>query len=326
MTQTVYSLLEETPPDGEKYAKIVKHILAREELWNTWKNDGCPEFKKPIPPAENPEELTDARKTKQRRPKRLLGDIIKEATANNKYYMGSNELTKLWNFCPDNLEACKAKDRDFLPSLETYFAEAIEQLDPAAMVEEEYKKVNDGNFGWRGLRLFARRSPQFFTYSTSHITKLSVYLEMMIKKIAKEKNDRQETVQEQQDAEMEEEILKETEEEQATNDETLQDFSPTPNVQQEEKLVINISSPRKLDPICEKLGPDWKKLAKRLGISDDHVKYYESENPTMTLQARNMLQVWFEDDPDATLENLCYFLEGLELSEVSDLIKKEYLN
>lgn len=42
MTDMVYSLLEETPPDGEKFAKIVKHILMREEHWNTWKNDGCP--------------------------------------------------------------------------------------------------------------------------------------------------------------------------------------------------------------------------------------------------------------------------------------------
>lgn len=58
------------------------------------------------------------------------------------------------------------------------------------MVEEEYKKVNDGNFGWRALRLLARRSPQFFTYSNNPIAKLPDYLEIMIKKIAKEKQDR----------------------------------------------------------------------------------------------------------------------------------------
>lgn len=74
--------------------------------------------------------------------------------------------------------------------LETYFAEAIEQMDPAAMVEESYKKVNDSSFGWRALRLLARRSPQFFTYSNNYICKLPEYLEIMIKKIAKEKQDR----------------------------------------------------------------------------------------------------------------------------------------
>lgn len=51
----------------------------------------------------------------------------------------SPELTKLWNHLPDNLEACRTKDRDFLPSLDSYFEEAIEQSDPAAMVDAEYK-------------------------------------------------------------------------------------------------------------------------------------------------------------------------------------------
>jgi THO complex subunit 1 len=44
--------------------------------------------------------------------------------------LGNSGLTALWNLHPDNLEACRAKDRDFLPSLENYFEEAIEQLDP----------------------------------------------------------------------------------------------------------------------------------------------------------------------------------------------------
>lgn len=54
-------------------------------------------------------------------------------------FLDSLELTKLWNLCPNNLEACKSKDRDFLPSLETYFEDAIMELDPAAMVDDKYK-------------------------------------------------------------------------------------------------------------------------------------------------------------------------------------------
>ena len=56
------------------------------------------------------------------------------------------ELTKLWNLCPNNLESCKSKDRNFLPSLEEYFEEAIEQLDPAAAIEDEYKSVQFKHF------------------------------------------------------------------------------------------------------------------------------------------------------------------------------------
>jgi hypothetical protein len=45
-----------------------------------------------------------------------------------------------------------------------------------------YRKVNDGNFGWRALRLLARKSPHFFAQSNNPIHKLSEYLENMIKK------------------------------------------------------------------------------------------------------------------------------------------------
>ena len=51
--------------------------------------------------------------------------------------LGNSGLTALWNLHPDNLEACRAKDRDFLPSLENYFEEAIEQLDPRNEVGSE---------------------------------------------------------------------------------------------------------------------------------------------------------------------------------------------
>lgn len=37
----IYKLLEETPPNGVEFAKAVRHILSREEMWNNWKNEGC---------------------------------------------------------------------------------------------------------------------------------------------------------------------------------------------------------------------------------------------------------------------------------------------
>ena len=46
-------------------------------------------------------------------------------------------MNRLWNLCPDNMAACRSKDRDFLPTLEHYFEEAIEKLDPS--VESQYK-------------------------------------------------------------------------------------------------------------------------------------------------------------------------------------------
>jgi len=45
-TEKIYQLIKETPPDGEKFAKTVEHILEREEHWNSWKNEGCPDFER----------------------------------------------------------------------------------------------------------------------------------------------------------------------------------------------------------------------------------------------------------------------------------------
>jgi len=53
--------------------------------------------------------------------------------------MGNVTLTKLWNICPNNMEACASIERDFLPTVDEYFGEALEQLDPANQVEEHYK-------------------------------------------------------------------------------------------------------------------------------------------------------------------------------------------
>lgn len=78
----------------------------------------------------------------------------------------SDELTRLWNLNHDNMDACKSESRsdkvhlkfdshfytfiyfiwsvvsphrEFIPSLDDFFSEAIEQADPANMVEDEYK-------------------------------------------------------------------------------------------------------------------------------------------------------------------------------------------
>ena len=48
------------------------------------------------------------------------------------------------------------------------------------------RRINDANFGWRALRLLARRSPHFFTHGNTPITRLPDYLETHVKKLATE--------------------------------------------------------------------------------------------------------------------------------------------
>ena len=46
--------------------------------------------------------------------------------------------------------------------------------------------MNDGSWGWRALRLLAKKTPHFFTYGNHPIAKLPDYLDSMIRKIVKE--------------------------------------------------------------------------------------------------------------------------------------------
>ncbi|XP_053981601.1 THO complex subunit 1 isoform X2 [Hylaeus volcanicus] len=312
-TDQVYGLLIETPPDGPTFADTVKNILKREEHWNAWKNEGCPPFKKPASEANI--DIDELRKPK--RPRRRIGDVIRDAQAVGKYHMGNPELTKLWNLCPNNLEACKSKDRDFLPSLETYFEEAIMQLDPNAMVEDEYKKVNDGNFGWRALRLLARRSPHFFVHGNYPINKLPEYLETMIKKIAKDRPQTQSDTKletgetppsETNDQEFNEDVLKqESEQVEPENTDT-------------KGRKLTKVTPEMVAKLSDILKNDWKKLATKFGYTNEEITFFQGK-PTPYEQCKNMLEIWAEEDVDASMENLAYILEGLKFTEALSILK-----
>jgi len=128
--ERVHKLIRETPPDGEQFDSAVKHVLDREKQWNAWKNEGCPKFDR----AETAKEAMALReksddKDKKKGPLRnndlfkwvdkpllftdvgvrknrvKLGDQLRQATADKKFLLGNPHLTKLWNLCPDNLEA-----------------------------------------------------------------------------------------------------------------------------------------------------------------------------------------------------------------------------
>jgi len=172
----VISLLSEIPPDGEKFANNIKHVLKREENWINWKNEGCPSF------ATKEEDVVVKRTRKQ-----SIGDELAYSTKSAKLDLGSSELTRLWNICPDNLEACKAENRTkFLPTLQEFFEEAIEQADPEAGIEEQYKLVKNSEFGWRALRLLSRRSFNFFTPSNQPFKPLSDYLSYAVSQVARD--------------------------------------------------------------------------------------------------------------------------------------------
>ncbi|XP_048581884.1 THO complex subunit 1 [Nematostella vectensis] len=183
-TSQVYQLIKETPPDGESFANTVEHILEREENWISWKNEGCLSFIKEK--EKEAHDVVKGPKAPKRKRTKSIGEEINAEWQSKKLQMGSSELTRLWNLCSDNLEACSAEKRVFLPSLEEFFEEAIEQADPDGMVEDEYKLIKKSNFGWRALRLLARRSQHFFQPSSNPFKPLPDYLESVVSQLAQE--------------------------------------------------------------------------------------------------------------------------------------------
>lgn len=162
-------------------------------------------------------------------------------------------------------------------------------------------------------RLMARRSPHFFTYSNNPINQLPDYLEMMVKKIAADRPGRMPENLDQNDAELEENLFKQEE----TNEEIKQNECDEDYIQ----FRVTILSNNQFETFCEKIGPNWKKLAAKLGYKPDEIEFFILQNTTEVDCAKNMLHLWLEDDDDSTLENFSYILEGLEMWEVAETVK-----
>ncbi|KAM7400451.1 hypothetical protein PAMA_004911 [Pampus argenteus] len=292
-TKLVYQLLREIPPDGDKFATMVEHILNTEENWNGWKNEGCPSFVKERPVDDKPKRPT----RKRQAPEDFLGK-----GPDRKIFMGNDELTRLWNLNHDNMEACKSDIREFMPSLDEFFTEAIEQADPTNMVEDEYKVVRNPNYGWRALRLLSRRSPHFFQPTNQKFKSLADYLDSMVSKLAKELP-----------KDIPSEEIKTGEEDDDNGDNLLKDSNDSPGIQS--KLVTN----QQMDDIAAKLGAQWKTLASHLEMKAAELREIETDSEDIDMQAKLLLVAWQDrEGTQATVENLVSALNSAGFSQIAD--------
>ncbi|KAK7574093.1 hypothetical protein V9T40_011284 [Parthenolecanium corni] len=326
----VSELIKETPPDGKEFLKTVEKILTREERWNEWKNKSCPEVKKPNPA------IMDFQNG-QRSKEPYLGDVLKEYHNQKKYFMGNTRLTKLWNHRPNNLDACRSKERHFLPSLDSYFEEAIMQSDPAAMIEAQYKKVNEIDYAWKGLRLLSQKCPYFFAQSNNPIHKMSDFLENMLNKLSKDKPTVAGLTEEKSKVDPPENESQETqtviintdtaEEGEVVNEEPQINSEPM-DEDGEQRTPLTKDQ---LDRVSEAITSDWQKLGLKMGYQKDEIDFFANERvgrcdenkekPTDQQNARYMLQIWSEDDDDPSVENLSSMLESLGMLEALKLLK-----
>ncbi|XP_029309961.1 THO complex subunit 1 [Cottoperca gobio] len=293
-TKLVYQLLKEIPPDGDKFAAMVEHILNTEENWNGWKNEGCASFVKERTVDDKPKRPT----RKRQAPEDFLGK-----GPDSKIFMGNDELTRLWNLNHDNMEACKSDNREFMPSLDEFFAEAIEQADPANMVEEEYKAVRNPNYGWRALRLLSRRSPHFFQPTNQKFKSLADYLDSMVSKLAKELP-----------KDIPSEEIKTGEEDDDDNgDNLLKDSNDSPSIQS--KMVTN----QQMDDIAAKLGAQWKSLASHLEMKAAELREIETDSEDVDMQAKLLLVAWQDrEGTQATVECLVTALNAAGFAQIAD--------
>ncbi|XP_020318168.1 THO complex subunit 1 [Oncorhynchus kisutch] len=297
-TKLVYQLLKEIPPDGDKFATMVEHVLNTEENWNSWKNEGCPSFVKDRPVDDKPKRPT----RKRQAPEDFLGK-----GPDRKVFMGNDELTRLWNLNHDNMAACQSESREFMPSLEDFFEEAIEQADPANMVENEYKVVHNSNYGWRALRLLSRRSPHFFQPTNQQFKSLADYLESMVIKLAKELP-----------KDLPSEEIKTGEEDDEDNSDTLlKESNDSPSMQN--KLVSN----QQMDEIAAKLGAQWKTLAGQLEIKAAEIREIETDSEDVDMQAKLLLVAWQDrEGTQATVESLVTALNAAGFPKIADILNE----
>ncbi|XP_076462348.1 THO complex subunit 1-like [Babylonia areolata] len=275
----VYQLIRETPPGGDKFADIVKHVLQREDNWNNWKNEGCPSYER--------SKAKDAPKPKSRPKRRRIGEDL-QVGGGKIIKMGSAELTRLWNLNPDNMEACRSEKREFTPTMEEFFANAIEQSDPEALVEDQYKDIQNQNFQWKALRLLACRSPHFFVNNHQVAIPLPEYLDSMISKVAKEMPTNGTEEMKTQVGEEEEEDMKETPEDGDAMEE-----------QEHTKEEVNQAiSKEQWVTLAKKLGDNWKKLATELRFSGEDIADFEELPDSETgLPCAKMIYLWQDSDP-----------------------------
>ncbi|XP_017103664.2 THO complex subunit 1 [Drosophila bipectinata] len=308
----VYKLLEETPPYGRRFARTVSHMLQREEMWNNWKNEGCKEFKKPEEPSTGDEDL---KPPPAKRPRRPLGDSLRDAARQGKFFLGNENLTRLWNYSPDNLQACKSEQRNFLPLLETYLETPHDKTDPA--------------FEWRALRLLARQTPHFFTSLSLPSNKISDYLEQVRKRLVRDKEPKTVTTASNSDQnnglatnphpESEQDATVALEPEQGLEVEDTEPVEETDEAPSHEKPLM--VTREHIEEVAPLIGEPWMKVGKKIGFKNDELLYFQMEHPTATIACVQMLTNWISEDDDATLDNWAYMLEGLEMNTAAEAVK-----
>ncbi|CAF2873707.1 unnamed protein product [Rotaria sp. Silwood2] len=185
-TNQINDLLKQTGTNADVFTICIQHILKREEMWNLWKNNGCPDFSKP--------KLNFQKKNSNLSyaPYRLSDNIRQSIQQASK--------RRAMNF-----EELRSSSQQFIPSIREFFEPIIEHLQTVSLkvstndstdnkeqtikeLEKERERVlqQDPSLVWRALRLLARQSPYFFVHNTQTVPSMAQFLVSTCEKIRRE--------------------------------------------------------------------------------------------------------------------------------------------
>lgn len=169
-TNQIYTLLKQTGAEPELFATCIQHILKREEMWNLWKNNGCPDFSK------------------------VSFDVSKKSPSTT-FGLSENIRQSIQQAAKRrtmNFEELRSSSQQFIPTMREFFEPIIERLDDTTDKdkdkEKEREKVlqQDPSLIWRALRLLARQSPYFFVHNTQTVPSMAQFIVATCDKIRRE--------------------------------------------------------------------------------------------------------------------------------------------
>lgn len=143
-------LMKDIPVNGSEQFDTLKWILGeRESVWKHWKSKKCtPAIEKHAPSGNEVEDLAAKRR-------RLMGGTLTQSESNSikasasKYLYSISIDTEL----PDIAKGMAKQGS----SMDQYFEEYADALDPEAGIEAEYHPKNNKLASWRALRILSKR-------------------------------------------------------------------------------------------------------------------------------------------------------------------------
>lgn len=155
LMERVMSLLGKTGPDAERVVDYIALTIEDEANWREWKEQGCPSFEKePIDLENAPMPPNYDIKYSAWPPDQYA--VIEEEFENDPVHLQMKDLARYMDGDAGELFSTKAI------TTEKFLEPCLEEMDPEAQIEEQYRKVNDPVFRWKAMRLISQSHMHLF--------------------------------------------------------------------------------------------------------------------------------------------------------------------